>query len=235
MKIPSTLGVFAALLAAPAAFGAASFEGMIRMKIAEARGKPHEIVQRLKEGFARIDVAGSRDESASIIFDYAHKEMIMLIPGQNMYMVRPLSDLAAVAEKAATRDDVSFERTAATEKILGYDCVKYEVRSPEGVTDLWVTDQLGSFAGLGAGGNPMAGMGGRGHEPPKAAWEIALAGKGFFPLRVVVHDAKGADKFRLDVVAIDQSAQPASVFAPPPGAQKLDLGGMMQGLFPPPR
>jgi hypothetical protein len=115
---------------------------------------------------------------------------------------------------------------------------------------MWLAEGLGTFAGFSGGKNPMA----RGRAAPSPAWERALAGKDVFPLRVVGYEkgvlakgksadakaekAKGSEKlnageaFRLEVTAIDKSAQPDSLFSPPAGYQKFDMGGMMKGLIP---
>ena len=96
--------------------------------------------------------------------------------------------------------------------------------------------------------NPM----GRGRGPEPKAWERALEGKELFPLRVVAHEKGGSaraekgkssdkakskgkasgDTFRMDVTAIDKTSLPDSMFTPPPGYQKFDMGAMMRGMIP---
>jgi len=117
-----------------------------------------------------------------------------------------------------------LEKTGQTEKIVGYLCQLFTLKANGKTTELWLADGLGSFAGLG-GGNPMGGK-----PPPKSAWEQALAGVAGFPLRVVEKDAGGKETFRLEATKVDKSAQPDSLFAPPAGYQKFDMGTMMQGL-----
>lgn len=72
------------------------------------------------------------------------------------------------------------------------------------------------------------GPGGGGAVPQ--AWERALAGKDLFPLRVVARDKGGKEDFRLEATAIEKQTLAAALFAPPAGYQKLDMGGMMQGM-----
>jgi hypothetical protein len=107
------------------------------------------------------------------------------------------------------------------ETILGYDCRKYTVTSDRGTADIWVTDQLGTFAGLFHGGAP-----GRPSQPPPE-WENALKGKAFFPMKVVGTNDKGT--FTMEVTAINKTSLPDSLFAPPDGWQKFDLGSIMGG------
>lgn len=223
--LPSFLLAIAAL-AAPAVLGAASFEGQVRMKISDARGRSHEMEQRIKGDRVRTEMNTRKGETMAVIMDLPKREMIMLMPEQHMYMVHALPDPMAAA--GADDADFSFEKTGETEKILGYTCTKYLAKSKDATTDVWVTEELGRFAGFGNGPGPM-GMGRRA-AAPRAAWEKALAGKDFFPLRVVSHDAKGKENFRLEALSVDKSPQPDSLFVPPADFRKFDMGGMMQGL-----
>ncbi len=218
-----------ATLTAPAALRAADFEGQVRMKMSAPRGAGHEIQYRVKPGFVRTELEASGQQTA-MIMDLAKKEMLILMPAQKMYMVQSLDSVAAVANDAAGGDEFTFEKTGETAEILGYDCVKYVSKNKELTSDIWVTEELGRFAGLGANANPMPGMGGRQKASPTAAWEKALAGKNFFPLRVISRNAKGEEQFRLETLAVEKGAQPAALFAAPADYQRLDLGNMMKGF-----
>lgn len=196
------------------------------MKMTDSRGGARNLEYHVKDNFVRSDMELGKDEKMSVIMDQAKQEMIILMPGQNMYMTRSLADVTSQAERTARSEDITLEKTSETEKILGYTCVKYISKSKDLTTDIWATEQLGRFMGLGNGGGPM----GSKRAAAGPAWEKALMGKDFFPLRVVSHNLKGAEQFRLEAIAVEKTPQAASLFAPPPGAQKLDLGGLMQGL-----
>lgn len=226
MKLTPLFLCSVAALVMPAAIHAAAFEGSVRMKMTPGRGQPHELTFHVKEGLQRTDIETGRGNSVSAITDFAKQEMIILMPDQKMYMVQPLRTMAAAAEKMNGSNDVKFEKTGETEKILGYTCTKYVATSKDTTTDIWATEELGRFMGLGNSGNPM---GGKRADTPQSAWEKWLIGKDFFPLRVVTHDAKG-EQFRMEAVAVDKAAQPDSLFTPPADYRKFDLGGMMQGL-----
>jgi hypothetical protein len=213
--------VLAACLAS-STLHAADFEGTIAMKLTGPRGTPNEMTFSLAPGHSRIDMQTREAGAPAMLFDYAKQEMTILMTEQRMYMVQPLpkpGDLPA----AARGENASIEKTNETEKILGYDCVKYVATSPEGITEIWVTDQLGTFMGL--GGNPM---GGRSMVPD--AWANALRGKQAFPLRVASKTPKGKESFRMEATAINKTALPASIFAPPADFQKFDMQGMMRGM-----
>src|SRR5690606_21257588 len=113
-----------------------------------------------------------------------------------------------------------------TAKILGYTATKYISTGDGTKTDLWLAEGLGTFMGFNT--NPMAG--GRRKAAPQA-WERALAGKELFPLRVTGRDKSGRESFQLEVTAIDKTSLPDSLFVPPAGYQKFDMGGMMKGML----
>jgi hypothetical protein len=96
---------------------------------------------------------------------------------------------------------------------------------PPGNLEIWVTDQLGTFGGLPHGGGPG------GPQGSPQAWESALKGRNFFPMRVVT-SAGGKEKFRLEVTSVEKTSLPDSYFAAPDGWRKFDLGAMMGGAMP---
>jgi hypothetical protein len=226
--------LLAATLLAPVALPAGTFEGKVTMKVSGPRDMPPQMIFSLKEGFSRIDLDAGQGRSMAIIVDQAKGQSTMLMLDQKMFMTNPLPKAGATpAAPAATADNADIEKTSTTEKILGYDCVKYISKTKDATTEMWVTDQLGSFMGLG-GGNPMGGgMGGRrGPGGPRGggmsqAWEKALAGQNVFPLRVVTTGA-GKETFRMEATAIDKTTLPDSQFAVPADFQ--DLGAMMKGM-----
>jgi hypothetical protein len=221
----TSLRVFlASALLAPAALFAASFEGKVSMKMTSGREKPQEINYNVKGDKIRVEMPAQKG-MGGMIMDTAKKEMIMIMDEQKSYMVMAMPQTAIDAmEKKG--EDAKLEKTNETEKILGHTATKY-ISTHEGTTtDLWLAEGLGSFMGF----NNNA-MGGRRATPPQA-WERALAGKELFPLRVVGKDKSGKESFRMEVTAIDKKSLPDSVFAPPAGYQKLDMGGMMKGMIP---
>lgn len=220
-----TLPLFflAITLACPLAGRPADFEGTVTMKMTGPRGTPSEMVFSLAKNRSRIDMTARDGASPAILFDQTKQEMIVLMPEQKMYLVRPLPTPGETSA-GARGQNATVEKTGETEKILGYDCVKYISSSPEGVTEIWMTDALGTFMGLG-GGNPM---GGRSMIPD--AWASALRGQDSFPLRVVAKNKQGKESFRMEATAVNKTSLPASTFIPPADYQKFDMEGMMRGL-----
>lgn len=221
--------ILACALLVPAALHAASFEGKVRFKITTGKSA-QDMDYSVKNGLARIDVQ-SKDATASIIMDPTKQEVTILMLEQKMYMVQSLAGKnGATATAGVDTSDISFEKTSATEKILGYTCTKYIAKNKDSTTEIWATEDLGTFMGTGPGGGSPFGGGKRGSAGAQA-WEAAFVGKNFFPLRVVSQDAKGKEITRMEATAVEKKSIPDSQFSPPDGFQKFDMGGMMRGLM----
>jgi hypothetical protein len=235
---------FIALIVVTAA-PAATFEGKVEMKMTANGHPPQAMTYQIREGQMRMDLpAGGKQGGASVIIDTAKQQMMFIMPSQRMYMIRPIPSASASAESggssvqgrnAAAGEIPPISATTESDKILGYNCVKYVThgKADGSVTEIWVTDQLGSFAGLGGmGSGAPGGRMGTGAPPVPQGWEKALMGKAFFPLRVVGKDASGKENFRLEVVSVEKNTLPDSLFAPPDGYRELNLGNIMGGIMP---
>jgi hypothetical protein len=202
-----------------AAASADEFEGKVHMKITTERGT-QEMDYWIKPGLVRMNI-GANGMLSTMILDFNQRQMTMLMPGRNMYMTRPLPNLPQSAP-AQQQKNVSFVKTGETTTILGYTCTKYVIQVENGPkVEMWATDKLGAFGGLAQGfsANRM------GSAPP--AWAKALAGKEFFPLRVVSETPNG--KFTLDITSIEKTHMDDSDFQPPPGYTEFNIGGMLGG------
>lgn len=228
--------LLASVLAAPALLSAADFEGTVTMKLSSARQSP-DMTYSIKGTATRVDVTAGQSGRAAMLLDSTKSEMTMVMLDRKMFMTIPLSKPSASADGAGTgatgAPASTIEKTSVTEKILGYDCVKYTAKYKDTVSELWITDQLGSFGGLG-GGNPMSGMGrGRGASAGggvSEGWESALTGmKNAFPLRVI-STTGGKESFRMAATAVEKKSLPDSTFTVPEGFQ--DLSAMMRGGIP---
>jgi hypothetical protein len=233
MKLIHALLPVCALLLPAGLRAEAVFEGKVTMAVsgdAVSKTGMTSMTYSLKPGFMRMDVTGAKG-FGGMIMDMNAKQLTILMPQQQMYMVRDLSQdpAAGAAAAAATGGQPAanfhpdFTNTGEKETILGYSCTKLIVKSDRSTAEIWVTDQLGAFGGMTPGSNPF---GGRGAPPPD--WVNALKGVGFFPMRVISTEKSGKT-FKLEVTAVDKGSQPDSLFAPPPGWRKFDLGAMMGG------
>lgn len=240
----------AGILLVPAAVSAASFEGKVSFKMTSGRDKPVVMTYNIKGDKIRMETQGQK-ESAGMIMDASKREMMIIMDEQKSYMVMALPQ-SAVEEIKKREEELKMVKTDETEKILGYTATKYILTEKDGTeTEAWLAEGLGTFMGF-SNRNPM----GRGRGSAAKGWESALEGKELFPLRVVTwgkggapraekgksaDKAKSADKmkgktgnesFRMEVTAIDKTSLPDSLFNPPAGYQKFDMGGMMRGMIP---
>ena len=233
------------VLLVPAVLSAATFEGKVTFRMTSGRDKPVEMTYKIKGDKIRMEMPEQKG-MGGMIMDTTKREMTMIMDEQKTYMVMALPQ-SAVDAMAKREDELKLEKTNETEKILGYTATKYILTEKNGAeTELWLAEGLGTFMGM-TQQNPMA----RGRGPAPKAWERALEGKDLFPLRVVGREKGGtprADKgksgdkakskgggnesFRMEVTAIDKTSLPDSMFAPPAGYQKFDMGAMMRGMIP---
>jgi hypothetical protein len=223
--------VFAALVSAPAIF-AAPFEGKVTFKITPGRGAPQEMAYSIKGDKMRLELPSQAASGmGGVIFDVPKREVTIVMDSQQMYMVQTMPEPGATPPGDKSGETPTLEKTGEKEKILGFDAQKYVSTFQGSKTELWLAEGLGTFMAF--SGGPM---GGRGRGGPRGggggqAWERALAGKELFPLRVISHD-KGGNETRMEATAIDKQSLPDSLFAPPAGYQKFDMGNMMRGMMP---
>ena len=226
------------LLAATHTFAADAFEGKVTLAMTSDKGRTQDIDYSMKAQKLRLDIATEKHQ-VSMIMDLAKMETLMLMPEQNMYMIMPIKKPVDQAMQKAGESTADIERTGKTETILGYKCDQILVKDKATVTEMWVAPDLGTFMGLGGGGGgggggmaAMFGGGRKGGGAAGAKWEEVLKGKGGFPLRVVTHDAKGKETFKMEATKIEPGSLPDLLFVPPEGYQKFsmpDLGGMFKG------
>jgi hypothetical protein len=225
-----TMVVAAIAFLAPVALPAASFEGKVKMLMTSTNERPMPITMSLKPGFMRMEMQ-AEGQTVSMIMDQAKGTATVLMPDAQMYMVHQLPKADANAEGNKT-SGVTIEKTSEHEKILGYDTTKYIAKAKDSTTEAWVTDQLGTFMGLG-GGNPMGGSGGRhqqrGGGSGDQAWEEAFRGQEMFPLRVVSKATDGK-VFKMEATAVDKVALPATEFTPPKEYHEFNMENMMKGM-----
>lgn len=209
------------------ALSALAFEGRVSLGFSDGKGREQVIDYAMKGALVRLEPKMKETAGAAMIMDATKQEMTILMPEQRMYMTMPMRGTPGDGRGGHEAKDVKVEKTGRTEKILGYDCEEYVMTDRGQTTEMWVTGQLGSFMGL-SGGNPMGGMmSGRKAKAEGNAWEQVLKDKkGAFPLRIVGHDAKGKETFRLEAKKIEPGDVPDDLFAPPAGFQKFAMPGM---------
>jgi len=202
-----------------------AFEGRITMKMT-SEGKSNEVAYALKGSRMRMEM-NSEGKAMVTLLDLKEKQMTMLMPNEKMYMVMPLRDIPGADKVDAAAADTTLEKTSETETILGYKTTKYLARSKEQKepVEIWAAEGLGSFFNPG----DFGAMGGKRKAP---LWEKELREKGFFPLRIVTKQKKGRED-RMEVVKLDKTALPDSLFVPPADFKKFSMpgfGGLIPGM-----
>lgn len=215
------------VVAAFVALSASAFEGRVSLGITAEKGGEQVIEFATKGDLVRMEPKSGDARGAAMIMDATKQEMTILMPSERMYMVMPMRSGPAQQGDGAEAKEAKIEKTGRSEKILGYDCEEWLMTDKGESTALWVTEQLGTFMGLG-GGNPMGGMmGGRKAKAEGSTWEKLLKDKkGWFPLRVVSRDGRGKEKFRLEAKKIEPGNLADDLFAPPAGFQKFAMPAM---------
>lgn len=227
--------------AAIALHAAGSFEGRVEMTITNsAQPGLHVINYSLKEGKMRLDIpkeTSGRENGAAggMIVDYEKQEMLILMEmpdrqggSSKMFMRRPLpqpSDVPATAKSDLASMDAPVP-TGRTETICGYQAAEYKGTGKNGeIYELWLAKGLGGFL-FPTAQNPMV----RNRSASTApAWEKMVREGGFFPLRAITRDAKGAEKTRMEVTKIEKASLPESLFSAE-GYSEFQIPGFGSGL-----
>jgi len=197
------------------------FEGTATIKVTHERVGTHLLDYSVKDSRLRTEFQVSEAARAVAIVDLFNNEVLVLLPGQPLYVAMPLEDSAEIA-LGQHIEDVVIKPTRSRKKILGYRCTKYLVHHKNDAFEVWATDQLGSFMGLGLGADQ-----GSKFSPP---WMAALVGKGFFPLRV--KSLPGSENtLSMETLAVKQNTLDDELFAPPSGYRKFQMGGLVEGLL----
>jgi hypothetical protein len=211
------------LLAASVLFGAIlsvghAFEGRVSLLMTVERGRTMTIAYAFKGQKVRTELSAEGHSTASIT-DLQKNETLLLLAEQRMYMVTPPFQNVDTTPGASIKPDV--KTTGKTDTILGHACNQILVKEKMNVTELWVTEDIGAYVGMGQGGIPI-GAGFSSTVGP-VQWEEVLKDQGAFPLRVISRDPAGKQTVKLEVTKIQPGPLPDSLFAPPAGYQKSNF------------
>jgi hypothetical protein len=223
------LTVALSLITSTALSAADAFEGRIHMDLSSGKKKDKMTVEYdIKNGKMRMEPQLNEKHAGSgsmgIIVDPQAREMIILMDhdGQKMFMRRPMPQPgdSAVGHAVKEHQMSAPVPTGRTEVIAGYPATEYRTTSNKGEeVDLWLASGLGPFMSF-SGGNPMMG---RGTPPP--GWENFARDGNYFPMRVVTHDASGAETARMEVTSVEKTSLPDSLFSTE-GYTEFSIPGM---------
>ncbi|KXU36846.1 hypothetical protein AXK11_03380 [Cephaloticoccus primus] len=200
---------------------AKQFEGKATVRLTHDQVGTHVLNYSVKGSRLHTEFQISETAQATAIVDLVKDEVFVLLPGQPLYVSMSLENSAEFALGQSV-EQISITKTREHQKILGYRCAKYLVQNQDDRFEVWATEQLGSFMGLGL--------------PPDAEakfhpeWIAALVGKGFFPLRV--QSLPGSkNTLTIETLSVEPGEQPDTLFAPPAGYRKFQMGGLIEGLL----
>jgi len=197
-----------------------AFEGTAKIQFTHERVGTHIVNYSVKDSRLRTEFQVSESAHAVAIADLFNDEVLVLLPGQPLYVTMSLEDSAELAFGHGV-DEVVIEKTRARQKILGYRCTKYIARHKNDSFEIWATEQLGSFMGLSLERD------GAKFQP---AWLDAFIGKGFFPMRV--HSLPGSSNaLSMETIAVQRESLPETLFTPPAGYRKFNMGGIVHDLL----
>jgi len=117
-------------------------------------------------------------------------------------------------------DPVELKATGETTNLLGYACVRYELKHRGEVMEIWATDQLPPFQAWLHNQPPRFGP--RGIE---VQWGDLLKARKLFPLLAVLKFDNDAERLRFEVRSITSEKTPdpdGKLFQPPPDYHELE-------------
>ncbi len=194
------------------------FEGRFTLRIQDADGT-RLISGAMKSDFMRVEIPSDTNTTIVALSDFARSEVSLLIPGQPLYATMPVTEaVAKLADARRTQSQAMLRKTTETAVLLGQPCVKYIAKDKDGTTEIWAAAGLAS---------PRAATAFQ--SLARNTPERDLITQGGLPLRIIGRDADGAANFRMDVVSLEKQSVADSVFQPPAGYTKLDVGGFLSG------
>lgn len=206
----------ASLSIATAAAAEDVFEGHVEMKMTDGTAE-QTVDYYVKGDRMRVETQDPRAQGGAMIMNMSEKKMLMLVPEQKMYMSMPLPDVSGLSEDNQKKKP---EPTGKTRTILGHEAREYLLEDNGTTYEVWATEELGTFAGMGLG----AGEDPQGASPGRRA----LGEQDFFPL-LIVERKNGREQSRVEVTGVEEKSLPESVFEPP-----ADFRGMPMPSFPSP-
>jgi len=160
-----------------------------------------------------------------VLYDKDKKEITSIMPAMKMAMVMKEPEAKPDATTQADSPNAAFKATGKTDTILGYKAEEYVSTAETGeYVEMWVTKELGTFRMMQQQQDGKA-------AAPKGHEKFLLDNK-LFPLKMTVYKKKGDAQpvVQLEVLKVDKSAQPDSLFQIPDGIKKMDMSKLQQDL-----
>jgi hypothetical protein len=166
----------------------------------------------------RMDVKS--DEEVSIIF--TDDKLLMILHSQKMFMEYPKQMIEMMMNDMddgntdSGIDNIEKYKTSEKNTILGYECTKWTYKDENGTSEVWATDELGSFLFF---NNPM--------QKGKSSLFDLFNNTPFFPLFIKATDNNGELVVKFEATEVIKKNLDESYFSAPQGFQKMTVPGMM--------
>lgn len=222
-----TLGIMFTLFVTVALSAADRFEGRYVMEV-NAGGETMDLTVWAKDGHMRMVMGDKGTMPGELVMRDGMSSMLVIMPQQRMYMEMPLEGMIPGSgpedkEGEGGEEEMPFEKTGETKKILGYVAEKFIFKGgKDGKDDMivWATDALGSMSFM---KNPMM-------EGVASAMERVTGMKSFFPLEMIGME-KGRDAFQMRIKEVEKKELKDSLFMPPQGYRRMSMPTGMGNMF----
>ncbi len=202
------------------AFSQTDFEGKVTMKMQGEDNEPHTINYYVKENKIRFE-ADNQGQQGTMIWDGKNNKMTVIVPQQKMYMELPMNNMLKKETEMGTENNQpshkingDFEKTDETKEINGYKTEKWTYKDNSGITEAWMTKDLGAFIFF---NNPMA----RSSNQP--TWQKEIENAGYFPMMVIHKDENGNITSKMEVTSVEKKSLDNSMFEAPSDYKKMNM------------
>lgn len=170
-----------------------------------------------------------KDKKYRMDFENENHKASMINDGQNIYMLMSERKMAMKMDPAKFKPrnkkgkpEGKLSKTGRSETIAGQKAQEWLWESKAAVTEIWASEDMGSFMGSQA-------QGGQGQGEPQA-WEEAVKGKALFPLKVKSRKGK---PFEMLATKVAPQSLSDELFVVPKGYKIIEGMGAMMGSMKP--
>lgn len=232
----SIVTLLSALWLLPSAFG---FEGRVTVAITRG-GEVQNVLYTAGTNFLRIECLDTNWPHARDIVNLQGDELTLLFP-HNRSFVRLNSQMASPARPQfpspgqpgtppqmpampmmppPPAEKMELTKVGGTTNILGFTCVRYELKQRGQTMEIWATEQLFPYRPYLENQPHHAGL-----PMIEEQWGKWVAEKNMFPLMAVLKLQNGAERYRFEAKSVTpEKVRPedeTKLFAPPPGYQEI--------------
>jgi hypothetical protein len=195
------------------------FEGEIAMNVTDSGKPPHAIMFDIKGQKMRFDMPSEAAAAGGgyAIYDASTKKITSVSDAKKMAFVIDMNQApTGPGADPAMAKKPNIDKTGKTDTVAGYSCEIWNITEDSGDKGALCVAKGISF--------PKMPMGGR-HN---SSWMNDNAD--FFPLRMVMSDATGNEKSRMEVTKIEKKSIDDSKFDVPAGYKTQSMEDLMKGL-----